>query len=186
LSLFKGQRHEESHHSELLLKMAWYTSELEGSHLRCRWGEGCYEGLDTNRTNEPKRWQKASVAKLTQDGSKGLLDPLLSAKYFAQCQKFCELLHRATFNGGLDLFTRSCVASRCASLCQLGIKAVDWTGSLLRNSFSCTPFPRKSAFFAFIAAESLALSKVSNTSLSNHLWLYAFSLHSLEENMCGW
>jgi len=172
-------------HSEMLLKMAWYISELEGSHLRCRWGEGCYEGVDTNRINQPKRWQKTSVSKLSPDGNKGLLDPLISAKYFTQCQKFCELLHKATFNGGIDLFTRSAVALRSAKLCSSGIKTVNWSGSLKGNSFSFAPFPRKSAFYAYIAAESLALSKVMNSSLSNHLWLYAFSMYSLEENMLG-
>jgi len=169
-------------HTEMLLKMAWYTAELEDCHLRCRWGQGCYEGSDAATANHLKRWQKTSVSKLKLDGSKGLLDPLLSPKYITQCQKFCDLLHRATYNGGIDLLTRSSVATRCADLCLSGLQVVDWSASL-GSSYSRSTFPRKAAFFATVAAESFALAaKVSNRSLSSHLWLFAFSLCSLDEN----
>jgi hypothetical protein len=171
-------------HSEMLLKMAWYTAELEEGHLHCRWGEGCYEGLDANRPSQLKRWQKSSVAKLTLDGIDELTDPLLSTKNLAQSQKFCDLLHRATFNGGLDLLTRSSVASRCATLCLSGVKNVTWPFPTIGSSYSRATFPRKAALFSHVAAESFALSPKSfHPSMMNHLWLYAFSLHSLDENL---
>ena len=52
-------------HSELCLKLAWYTAEVEDVHVRCQWGLGgdddesgeehCYGG-DPN--NDKRRWGK--------------------------------------------------------------------------------------------------------------------------------
>jgi hypothetical protein len=48
--------------AELLLKMAWYTSESAEGHLRCRWGEG--PGSFSGDPGSPPRWTQTSVSRL--------------------------------------------------------------------------------------------------------------------------
>jgi len=43
-------------HSELLLKLAWYTAELENVHLRCQWGLGGGECYGGEPNSDKRRW----------------------------------------------------------------------------------------------------------------------------------
>jgi hypothetical protein len=108
-------------HAELLLKLAWYSSESAESHLRCRWGEG--EGCHAGEPNEPPRWERTSVSKLkfgelkTKDG-----EDMIGFSTFNRVKKVCELLQQAVSVGDLDPATRVDVASRSARMCLDGVK----------------------------------------------------------------
>ena len=43
-------------HSELLLKLAWYTAEVEDVHLRCQWGLGGGECYGGEPNSDKRRW----------------------------------------------------------------------------------------------------------------------------------
>jgi hypothetical protein len=108
-------------HAELLLKLAWYTSESAENHLRCRWGEGggCYAGEPGN----VPRWEKTSVSQLsfgdlkTKDG-----EDMIGFNTFNRVKKVCELLQQAVSLGALDPATRVDVAARSARMCLDGVK----------------------------------------------------------------
>jgi len=192
-------------HSEVILKMAWYTSELEGLHLRCRWGEG-FTGLAGNEETEEhamitfisgtqKRWELTSVFKIDLDllKKRGKLDPPISLHTATQCQRFTELLHRAVANGGLDAYTRASVAARCAKLCLKGVRAPDWSELQNRSKTQRQTFPRKAGFFTTIAAESMSQCKSNNAQICvKGFWAAASHLYSKDGNkfdgnsMYGW
>ena len=109
--------------AELLLKLAWYSAEVEDAHVRCRWGlgEGCYGGDTTGSVDA--RWEKASATQLNflelrnRDG-----DDVVAANTSQRCQKWSEHMHRAVSTGDLDDITRADVALRCAALCLKGLR----------------------------------------------------------------
>jgi hypothetical protein len=108
-------------HAELLLKLAWYSSESSESHLRCRWGEGsgCYAG----EPGGAPRWEMTSVSQLnfgelkTSGG-----EDMIGFSTFNRIKKVCELLQRAVSLGALDPATRVDVAARSARMCLEGLK----------------------------------------------------------------
>ncbi len=181
--------------SELLLKIAWYTAELEGLHLRCRWGEGFSGGDDQHDEDEhtmtaaingsQKRWEMTSVSKIDLDflRSRGKLDANLSKATAAQCQRFTESLHKAVNNGGIDPYTRACVAARSAKLCLKGIRGPYWGPLDKRISEKRHTLPRKAAFFTTIAAESMSQCKAPNAQNSaSGFWAAASHLYSKDGN----
>jgi len=177
-------------HAELLLKLAWYAAELEESHLRCRWGEGCYDGSDSIQSSKAKRWENMSVAKLDLVELKNIggLDPILSPSFVARCERFTNLLHRAVSIGGLDLSSRLEVALTCSELCLLGVKPTQWAQTSSPGSkwnetaYKRLIFPRKAAYFCTIAAEAAVQSKVGTAYSTTGLWLAASYLYSTEGN----
>jgi len=193
-------------HSELALKMAWYTAELEGLHVRCRWGEGFAgvadeEAIDehtmiTSISGTQNRWELTSVFNidLTALQKRGKLNAPLSQNTAAQCQRFTELLHRASASGGLDSYTRAAVAARCAKLCLQGIRGTNWIDSLGHNKrLHRETFPRKAGLFTTIAAESMSQCKSENAQIcAKGFWAAASHLYSKDgnkfdgNNMYGW
>jgi len=182
-------------HSELVLKTAWYTSELEGLHVRCRWGEG-FTGISSEEETEDhamiasisgtqKRWELTSVFKIDLSllQKRGKLDAPISQYTASQCQRFTELLHRAAANGGLDAYTRASVAARCAKLCLKGIRPPDWGEFQGRNKSYRQTFPRKAGFFTAIAAESISQCKSSDAQIcAKGFWAAASHLYSKDGN----
>jgi hypothetical protein len=118
-------------HAEILLKLAWYSSESSESHLRCRWGEGtgCYAGEPSGAP----RCEKTSVSQLnfgdlkTQGG-----EDMIGFVTFNRIKKVCELLQRAVSLGALDPATRVDVAARSARLCLEGVK-VSYGGQMVER-----------------------------------------------------
>jgi hypothetical protein len=109
-------------HADLLLKLAWYSAEVEDVHLKCHWGlgEGCYGG---ESTDDKRRWEMASSAQLnflelkTKDG-----EDVIARSTFKRCRKWTETMHQAVSTGALDPVTRADVALRCASLSLKGLR----------------------------------------------------------------
>lgn len=182
--------------SELLLKMAWYTAELEGLHARCRWGEGFSGGDDDLDSAEDhtmtaaingsqKRWEMTSVSKIDLDllRSRGKLDAVLSKSAADQCQRFVETLHKASNNGGIDSYTRACVAARCAKLCLKGVRGPFWGRLDLRKGEKRHILPRKAALFTTIAAEAMSQCKAPNAkACAEGFWAAASHLYSMDGN----
>jgi hypothetical protein len=112
------------YHAELLLKLAWYSSDAAERHLRCRWGEGdgCYPG----EQGTVPRWELTSVYKLKMDDS---VKDLVASQTVLRTQKVCELLHRAASLSALDAGTRVDVAAQGVRICLQGIK-VRWCGEV--------------------------------------------------------
>ena len=183
-------------HSELVLKMAWYTAELEGLHARCRWGEGFAGVADEEATDEhtmitsisgtQNRWELTSVFNIDLSAlqKRGRLDASLSQNTATQCQRFTELLHRASASGGLDSFTRATVAARCAKLCLQGIRVPNWIDSQSHNKRpQRETFPRKAGLFTTIAAESMSQCKSRNAQVcAKGFWAAASHLYSKDGN----
>ena len=183
-------------YSELLLKTAWYTAELEGLHLRCRWGDGFSGGNDHDDADghamtaaisgSQKRWEMTSVSKIDLGvlRKRGKLDAALSKNGATQCLRFTELLHRAAGNGGVDAYTRACTAARCAKLCLKGVRGPYW-GSLDTRNYvqKRLSLPRKAAFFTAVAAESMSQCKAADAQTrASGFWAAASHLYSKDGN----
>jgi hypothetical protein len=107
--------------AELLLKMAWYTSESAEGHLRCRWGEG--PGSFSGDPGSPPRWTQTSISRLRFGDLKTKDDrDMTEINTLNRVKKVCELLQEAVSVGGLDAATRVDVAARSARLCLDGIQ----------------------------------------------------------------
>jgi hypothetical protein len=184
-------------YSELLLKMAWYISELEGVHLLCRWGEGFSGGNGQNDaygvamtaaiSGQQKRWELTSVSKIDLKSLRetGKLDALLCERAVSQSRRFTETLHRTASNGGLDPYTRAGVGARCAQLCLKGVKVPQWSTDRINSnsSFRRLHFPRKAAYFSILAAESMTQCKVDDApKCAAGFWAAASHLYSKEGN----
>ena len=181
--------------SELLLKIAWYTAELEGLHLRCRWGEG-FSGADDQEDSEDhtmtaaingsqKRWEMTSVSKLDLGllRRRQKLDPVLSKSASSQCQRFVATMHRAVSNSGLDSYTRSCVAARCAQLCVKGLRGPYWGSLDGKHVDKRFKLPRKAAFFTTIAAETMSQCIATGAqTCAIGFWVAASHFYSKERN----
>jgi Transport protein Trs120 or TRAPPC9, TRAPP II complex subunit len=108
--------------AELLLKLAWYSAELEDAHERCLWGlgEGCYGG---EVSNDKRRWEMASATQLNflelknKDG-----EDVIIKHSFQRLQKWTDCLHMACSTGSLEPVTRADVSLRCASICLQGLR----------------------------------------------------------------
>lgn len=179
-------------HAELLLKLASYTSEVEETHVRCRWGEGegCYgggsgDGMSSSGDDreEPKRWETTSVASLDLRELEGKSGTDLGVRDSCRrAQKFAGLLHRAASAGGLDGRTRADVAATCARASLKGVKATKW-GSYGEGPYARLRLPRKAAFFATVAAEAMSACPGSDSALrAASLWLAASRLYSRDGN----
>jgi hypothetical protein len=116
--------------AELLVKLAWYTAEVEDTHIRCKWGmgDGCYGG----DPSDSRRWEKASATQLNflelknRDG-----EDIIALDTLQRLQKWTDFMHRAVSTGDLDPVTRADVALRCASMCLQGLRVsrkyqIDW------------------------------------------------------------
>lgn len=179
-------------YAELLLKLAWYTAEVEESHLRCRWGEGegCYCG-DT-ATGGPRRWETTSVSSIgvndlirSAPRSAGGYGGLIGLDSVGRCQKFTNLLHRAVSVGVLDPRSRADVAATCARMCLMGAKTTQWNPTSDADSFySRLRLPRKAAYFTAVSAE--AMTQCGGDDDSSHrassLWLAASQLYAKDSN----
>ncbi len=170
-------------YSELLLKMAWYTAELEGLHLRCRWGERFSDcSLTTATSDVHKRWEMTSVSKIDLEElrKRGKLDAILCKNTLEQCQRLAETLHRSVSNGGLDAFTRANVGATCAKICLDGVRVPCWTGG---NSSERMQLPRKAAFFTTVAAESMSQCAIPGAQIcAAGFWVAASHLYTKEGN----
>jgi hypothetical protein len=108
--------------AELLLKLAWYSAEVEDTHVRCQWGlgEGCYGG---EAGSDKRRWEMASATQLNwlelknRDG-----EDVVARNTLNRCKKWVDFMHRAVSCGALDPVTRADVALRCASMCLKGLR----------------------------------------------------------------
>jgi len=191
-------------YAELLLKFAWYISELEAVHVLCRWGEGFSGGdgqddatgmtMTSAISGQQKRWKLTSVSKIDLDSlyKAGKLDALLSENSVKQCQKFTKVLHLASSNGWLDALTRANVAARCAKLCLKGVRVPQWHSDETKigphnkqycKSFKRCTLPRKAAYFALVAAESMAQCKIVDApKRAAGFWAAASHLYSNEGN----
>lgn len=178
-------------YSELLLKMAWYSAELESLHNLCRWGDG-FSGLEdtdgytmiASVNGTQKRWELTSVHKIDLETlrKRGRVDPTLSLNSALLCQRFVAFLHQACANGGLDTYTRAYVATRCVKLCLKGVRMPHWG-----NSNKIPPLretlPRKAAFFSAVAAESMTQCMTQNSSTSAEaFWVAAVHLYAKNFN----
>lgn len=185
-------------YSELLLKMAWYISELEGLHLRCLWGVGFSGGDDPDDaeghamtaaiSGEQYRWKMTSVSKIDLEElqKRGKLDAILCKSTTEQCLRFSEIMHRCVSNGGLDAFSRACVAARCAKLCLYGVKVPSWVFTSKKKSSERLRLPRKAAFFTVIAAESMSQCKLPDARISSAgYWAAATHLYASSGNQFG-
>jgi len=186
-------------YSELLLKMAWYISELEGLHLRCLWGVGFSGGDDHDDaeghamtaaiSGEQYRWKMTSVSKIDLEElqKRGKLDPILCTYTTEQCLRFSDIMHRCVSNGGLDAFSRACVAARCAKLCLFGVKVPSWVFTTSKKKSSeRLRLPRKAAFFTVIAAESMSQCKLPDARISSAgYWAAATHLYANNGNKSG-
>lgn len=107
--------------AELLVKLAWYSAEVEDTHIRCQWGmgDGCYGGDPSHS----RRWETASATQLNflelknRDG-----EDIIALDTLQRLQKWTDFMHRAVSTGDLDPVTRADVALRCASMCLLGLR----------------------------------------------------------------
>ena len=108
--------------AELLLKMAWYTGEVEDTHIRCKWGigEGCYGG---DPASEKRRWEVHSSTQLSFLELKNKHgEDVVRLNTLHRLQKWTKVMHVAVAAGALDPVTRADVALRCASLCLKGLR----------------------------------------------------------------
>jgi hypothetical protein len=127
--------------AELLLKLAWYTAEVEDTHVRCQWGlgEGCYGG---NFSSEKRRWEVHSATQLSFLELKNKQgDDVVRLHTLDRCQRWTKFMHNAVSSGALDPVTRADVALRCASLCLRGLRVSEWNSI----DFDILPRPRDSA-----------------------------------------
>lgn len=175
-------------HAELLLKLAWYTAELEDGHLRCQWGLGgdegegmeCYGG-DPN--SEKRRWEKSSATRLNfldmkdKDG-----EDIIRINTLKRCQKCSEFMHMAAASSSLDPATIADVALRCISISWRGIRPT-LMPTVRERSKDRIQLKRKAAFFAITAAE--VMSDIQGTiprERANALWAQASRLLSQKGN----
>mmetsp|Transcript_4602 Transcript_4602/g.10885 ORF Transcript_4602/g.10885 Transcript_4602/m.10885 type:complete len:1558 (+) Transcript_4602:62-4735(+) len=188
--------------AELLLKLAWYTGEVEDTHIRCKWGigEGCFGG---DPASEKRRWEVHSSTQLSFLELKNKHgEDVVRLNTLHRLQRWTKFMHIAVAAGALDPVTRADVALRCASLCLKGLRPTDKPTSAVRSEERIM-LNRKASFFAVAAAEALSeidgqgpddrasamwatvsklLSKSSNVSNpGNYGWatLRAVALHAL-------
>jgi hypothetical protein len=166
-------------HAELLLKLADYVAISAESHLRCRWGEG--PGCFVGELGDTPRWEKTSIFKMTfsepktKDGS----GDMININTFNRTKQVCELLQEAVSVGSLNPTTRVDVAARCARLCLDGVRATQWKGRVVEQ----VRLPRKAAFFAVVAAETMTISNsAKSATAARDLWLLATRLYSKNGN----
>eukprot|EP00536_Pseudo-nitzschia_multiseries_P018057 jgi/Psemu1/227659/e_gw1.2100.10.1 len=175
-------------HAELLLKLAWYTAEVEDVHLRCQWGLGgdegggieCYGG-DAN--SDKRRWEKASATRMNfldmkdKDG-----EDIIQVNTLKRCQKCSEFMHMAASSPSLDPATRADVALRCISIAWRGIRPTVKPTARERSS-NRVQLKRKAAFFAVAAAEAMS-DAVGGMSYqrANAMWFQASRLLSESGN----
>jgi len=177
-------------HSELCLKLAWYTAEVEDVHVRCQWGLGgddddsgeeyCYGG-DPN--NEKRRWEMASVTRLNfldlknKDG-----DDVIQVNILKRCQKCSHYMHRAAASAALDPVTRTDVALRCLAISWKGIRPTV-KPTIRERSTKRIQLKRKAAFFAVTAAEAMSdVHGAIPTERANAMWIQASQLLSETAN----
>ena len=181
-------------YSEILLKNAWYVSELEELHLRCRWGEG-FSGsvgdedadghtMTGSLSGPSRRWNLTSVSNidLTRLRDAGKLGSVLSEKAVNQCKFFTDLLHQSVSNGGIDNYTRAQIAGRCAKMCLRGVRVPNWSATD-KSVPVRLHLPRKAAFFTVVAAESISQCSIENANAcAAGFWAAASHLYSKEAN----
>jgi hypothetical protein len=111
-----------AYRAEILLKLAWYLSDLAERHQRCRWGEGdgCYAG----EPGSTPRWERTSVFALEFDPEKVRENGSSNAREHSlkRIAKICELLGAASSLSSLHSGTRVDVAAQAVSICLQGIK----------------------------------------------------------------
>lgn len=108
--------------AELLLKLAWYTGEVEDTHIRCKWGigEGCFGG---DPASEKRRWEVHSSTQLSFLELKNKHgEDVVRLNTLYRLQQWTKFMHVAVAAGALDPVTRADVALRCASLCLKGLR----------------------------------------------------------------
>ncbi|VEU42487.1 unnamed protein product [Pseudo-nitzschia multistriata] len=148
-------------HAELLLKLAWYTAEVEDGHLRCQWGLGGDEGggIETyggDPDSDKRRWDKASATRLNfldmkdKDG-----EDIIKINTLKRLQKCSEFMHMAASTACLDSATRSDVALRCISIAWRGLRPT-LLPTVRERSKDRIQLKRKAAFFAVTAAEAMS------------------------------
>jgi len=176
-------------HAELLLKMAWYTAELEDVHVRCRWGLGgnndhddddddCCYGGDPN--HDKRRWEMASATRLNfleLKNKEG--EDVTQVNTLRRCQKCSEFMHRAASVSALDSASRTDVALRCLAIAWKGVRPTIKPTEKGRSN-DRIQMKRKAAFFAVTAAE--AMSDVYDAEKANAMWMQASSFLSRTPN----
>lgn len=180
--------------AELLLKTAWYIGELEGLHVRCRWGYGLSSigqevdnyDMENSLGVSEKRWELTEVSQidLLSLHQKRTIDATLCNTAVSQCQKFAEVLHEACAIGDLDAFSRAAVATRCARLCLKGVRVPQWIEPEKWDiPIHRENFPRKAAFFTTVAAESMSQCSTREANIcSQGFWAAAAHLYSKAGN----
>ena len=181
-------------YSELCLKLAWYTAEVEDVHIRCQWGLGgdsdengvaggeeeyCYGG-DPN--SEKRRWEMASATRLNFLELKNKDGDVIQANNLKRLQRCSEYMHRAAGSAALDPVTRTDIALQCLAISWRGIRAT-LTPTIRERSTERVQLKRKAAFFAVTAAE--AMSDVHGTipnERANAMWIQATQLLSMNPN----
>jgi hypothetical protein len=108
--------------SELLLKLAWYTAEVEDTHMLCRWGlgDGCYGG---DPTDGQRRWETSTSTQLNfleLKNKKG--DNVVDRNSLKRLQNFSDYMHRAVSAEGLTPASCADAALLCASMCLRGMR----------------------------------------------------------------
>ena len=183
-------------HVELLLKLAWYSVDLEESHLRCRWGEAddcCFGGVlldyDDNVMSEEelplRRWE-VHPQQLLELEQTNKLTSRLNASTIQRMRTLSDWFHRAISHAGMDAPTRTDCALTCAKLAIRGMKTTHWAASSSSHNSSNTndsyiriPMLRKAAYFTTVAAEYSSNSKP-------HIWYSASQLYSSTASSYGW
>ena len=108
--------------TELLLKLAWYTAEVEDAHMRCRWGlgDGCYGG---DPSDGQRRWEMSTSTQLNfleLKNKKG--EDVVAQNSFKRLQNFTDYMHRAVSTDGLTAPSCADAALRCAALSLAGMR----------------------------------------------------------------
>jgi len=170
-------------HSELLLKLAWYTAEVEDVHLRCQWGLGGEECYGGEPNSDKRRWEKASATRLhflelkNKEG-----EDVINMNTYKRCQKCIEFMHTAAATASLDPVTRADIAIRCVLICWKGLwPTVNPTDR--GRVGERIQFKRKASFFAIVAAEAMSdvHGKIPNER-AGALWIQASMMLSLTAN----
>ncbi|CAJ1923429.1 unnamed protein product [Cylindrotheca closterium] len=169
--------------AELLLKLAWYTGEVEDTHIRCKWGigEGCFGG---DPASEKRRWEVHSSTQLSflelrnKNG-----EDVVRLNTLHRLQEWTRVMHVAVAAGALDPVTRADVALRCASLCLKGLRPTDKPTSAVRSEERII-FNRKASFFATAAAEALSeIDGQAPDDRASAMWVTVSKLLSKKSNV---
>ncbi|GAX10720.1 hypothetical protein FisN_14Lh236 [Fistulifera solaris] len=160
-----------AYRAEILLKLAWYLSDLAERHQRCRWGEGdgCYAG----ESGSIPRWERPSVFALEFDPEKLRENGAFNAQKHTlkRIAKICEFLGTASSLSSLHSGTRVDVAAQAVSICLHGIKPTSF--GVVESAPAI--LHRKAAFYAAIAADAAG---TDSSSSALQLWLLTTQLYS--------